>query len=143
MALALRRPKRRRGMLSVVSMIDVMMILLFFFMITSSYLNLDMVPVLEKTTTAAPATQSTAGAGAGGTLLVQITPSGTARIAGQSLDMKSLSALVHVRIKANPLTRVLLFPSGAADLQALISVMDAVTRAGAERVKVIRIKGQP
>ena len=116
MALALRRPKRRRGMLSVVSMIDVMMILLFFFMITSSYLNLDMVPVLEKTTTAAPATQSTAGAGAGGTLLVQITPSGTARIAGQSLDMKSLSALVHVRIKANPLTRVLLFPSGAADL---------------------------
>ena len=48
MAFALKRPPKRHSVISVVSMIDVMMILLFFFMVTSTYLNLDMVPALQK-----------------------------------------------------------------------------------------------
>ena len=145
MAVTLRRPLPRRNALSVVSMIDVMMILLFFFMITSSYLNLDMVPALQKSeeapdtttaTTAAPATPAA-------TILIRIDAKGQAQVAGQVLAPEALSALIKSRLAAEPLTPILLFPSGGADLQALISVMDTVTVAGATRVKVIRIEAQP
>ena len=140
MALTLRRPPHRRNALSVVSMIDVMMILLFFFMITSSYLNLNMVPALQKSEEA-PAASTNATPSA--TLLIRIDAKGGAQIAGQVLTPNALTNLIRSRIAADPLTPVLLFPSGAADLQALITVMDIVTRAGATRVKVIRVEAQP
>ena len=140
MALTLRRPPPRRNALSVVSMIDVMMILLFFFMITSSYLNLNMVPALQKSEEATAAATRTAPSA---TLLIRIDAKGEAQIAGQVMTPEALTTLIQQRIAADPLTPVLLFPSGAADLQALITTMDVVTRAGATRVKVIRIEAQP
>ncbi len=140
MALTLRRPPPRRSALSVVSMIDVMMILLFFFMITSSYLNLDMVPALQKSSEAPAATISAAPST---TLLIRINAQGQPQIAGNVLTQPDLAALVAARIAVDPLTPVVLFPSGAADLQSLITVMDTVTAAGATRVKVIRVEAQP
>ena len=140
MALTLRRPPNRRNALSVVSMIDVMMILLFFFMITSSYLNLNMVPALQNSDEAPAATTSATPSAA---LLIRIDAKGQAQIAGQVLTLDALTNLIRSRIAADPLTPVLLFPSGAADLQTLITTMDVVTRAGAVRVKVIRIEAQP
>ena len=141
MAVTLRRPANRRSALSVVSMIDVMMILLFFFMITSSYLNLDMVPALQKSDEAPAATATPSAAPA--TLLIRIDAKGEAEVAGQIMTPEALSALIKTRLTAEPLTPILLFPSGGADLQALITVMDTVTSAGATRVKVIRIEAQP
>jgi biopolymer transport protein ExbD len=116
-------------------MIDVMMILLFFFMVTSSYLNLDMVPALQKADegTAPATTPST-------TLMIRIAADGRAMIGGQSLDAAALTDLLQSRLAEDPLTPIVLFPSGAAHLQDLIGVMDTVTRAGAVRVKVIRIE---
>lgn len=140
MAVTLRRPPPRRSALSVVSMIDVMMILLFFFMITSSYLNLDMVPALQKSETAPAEAAST---GSTMNLLIRINAQGQAQMAGKVLTMPDLSTLITARIATDPLTPVVLFPSGAADLQSLITVMDTVTTAGATRVKVIRIEAQP
>ena len=138
---ALRRPARRRTLISVVSMIDVMMILLFFFMVTSSYLNLDMVPALQKsedaTDTPAPSAPSKPGATA--TLLIRIGADGAASVRGQPLAQDALTALLKDRLATDPLTPVVLFPSGGAQLQALITVMDTVTKAGAVRVKVIRL----
>lgn len=150
MAMSLRRPAPRRTALSVVSMIDVMMILLFFFMITSSYLNLDMVPALQKApsedkgedgagTSGAPS----AAAASPATLLIRITAEGKTQVAGKILTAPDLAALIAARIAGDPATPVLLFPSGGAELQALISVMDLVAQAGARRVKVIRIEAQP
>lgn len=140
---ALRRPVRRHTLISVVSMIDVMMILLFFFMVTSSYLNLDMVPALQKSEdnpdladpTPAPAQQ----AGSPGTILIRISATGAPSVRGQTLTAEALTALLQDRLATDPLTPVVLFPSGGAQLQALITVMDTVTQAGAVRVKVIRL----
>jgi biopolymer transport protein ExbD len=140
MALTLRRPAPRRSALSVVSMIDVMMILLFFFMITSSYLNLDMVPALQKSE--APPEAATSSAAAPATLLIRIDAQGQVRMAGQALTPAALSDRIRATMAQAPLTPVLLFPSGAADLQSLIRVMDLVTQAGATRVKVVRIEAQ-
>ncbi len=143
MPVTLRRPPPRRMGLSVVSMIDVMMILLFFFMITSSYLNLDMIPALQKSEADPTAASQPAAPGAAQTILVRIAADGSLRIGGQGFDAAGLESHLRTRLAAEPMTQVLLFPSGAADLQALVSAMDAVTRAGASRVKVIRIEAAP
>ena len=138
---ALKRPERRRTMISVVSMIDVIMILLFFFMVTSTYLNLDMVPALQKSEEMPGGTPPDPGQAT--TLMIRIAADGQAMIGGQALDTAALSDLLQVRLAADPLTPVVLFPSGAAHLQDLIGVMDTVTRSGAVRVKVIRIEAAP
>ena len=134
---ALNRPAPRRSLISVVSMIDVMMILLFFFMVTSTYLNLDMVPALQKSDEAPGAAASP---GAATTLMIRIAADGQAMVGGQTFDPAALSALLKDRLAADPLTPVVLFHSGAAHLQDLIGVMDVVTRSGAVRVRVIRIE---
>ena len=137
---AIKRPGHRRSLISVVSMIDVMMILLFFFMVTSTYLNLDMVPALQKAddppapnTTAPSTTPST-------TLMIRISADGSTMVGGQSLDPAALTSLLKTRLATDPLTPIVLFPSGAALLQDLIRTMDVVTKSGAVRVKVIRIE---
>ncbi len=134
--LTLRRPPRKRVMISIVSMIDVMMILLFFFMVTSSYLNLDMIPALQKSD-ATPG--STATPGKQSTLLIRIAANGAASVRGQTLDPAALTQLLKTRLASDPLTPVVLFPSGGAQVQDLITVMDVVTKSGAVRVKVIRL----
>ena len=134
---AIRRPNPRRALISVVSMIDVMMILLFFFMVTSSYLNLDMVPALQK------ADEPPSGATSAlpsATLMIRIAADGQTMIGGQALDAAALTNLLQSRLADDPLTPVVLFPSGAAHLQDLIRTMDTVTRSGATRVRVIRIE---
>jgi len=142
-AFALKRPARRHTLISVISLIDVLMILLFFFMVTSTYLNLDMVPALQKAeetpddTTPAPTIAQ--GLGAPATLMIRIAADGSASVRGQTLAPDALASLLKDRLAQDPMTPVVLFPSGGAQLQALISVMDTVTRAGAVRVKVIRL----
>ena len=135
---ALKRPPHRRSMISVVSMIDVMMILLFFFMVTSTYLNLDMVPALQKAED--PPAEATASPTPSTTLMIRIAADGQAMVGGQSLDPDALTILLKSRLSQDPLTPIVLFPSGAAHLQDLIHTMDVVTKSGAVRVKVIRIE---
>ncbi len=134
---AIRRPAHRRSIISVVSMIDVMMILLFFFMVTSTYLNLDMVPALQKAD--APPSGATSDAPSA-TLMIRIAADGQTMVGGQSVDAAALTNLLQSRLATDPLTPVVLFPSGAAHLQDLIRTMDTVTRSGATRVRVIRIE---
>lgn len=142
-AFALKRPPRKHTLISVISLIDVLMILLFFFMITSTYLNLDMVPALQKSDEApedgTPPPETPQGLDAPSTLLIRIGADGMASVRGQTLDPAALATLLQDRLAADPLTPVVLFPSGSAQLQALVTVMDIVTRAGAVRVKVIRL----
>ena len=137
-AFALKRPPRRHSMISVVSMIDVMMILLFFFMVTSTYLNLDMVPALQKSDEVPGSGPATPGPAT--TLMIRIAATGQAMVGGDTLDAAALTTLLQQRLSADPLTPVVLFPSGAAHLQDLIRVMDIVARSGAVRVRVLRIE---
>lgn len=136
-----RAPPSRTG-ISIVSMIDVMIILLFFFMVTSTYLNLDMVPAVENRDAPAPADLAPGGV-PGTTILVRITADGAAAIGGQTLSPAELDAVIRDRLAPDPLTPVVILPSGGADMQALITVMDTLTTAGAVRLRVIRLEASP
>ena len=139
-SLTLKRPPRARALISLVPMIDVMLILLVFFMVTSTYLNLDMIPaVRQQDQTSAPTT----GAEAQTTVMIRLGADGTPVVRGQALSPENLGQMLRRQLADEPLTQVVVLPLGAATTQALISVMDVATQAGVVRLRVIRLEARP
>lgn len=138
--LALRRPKPPKALISLVPMIDVLLILLVFFMVTSTYLNLDMIPAVQRADDPAiadPQLTETAGA----PLMIRIGSDGIPTVRGEGLAMPELETLFLSRLQNTPALRVLILPSGAADMQSLVSVMDTATRSGVTNLRVVRLEG--
>lgn len=131
----LERRKRNMALISLTPLVDVMLILLVFFMVTSTYLDLDMIPMVERGEDVQNAAPSTGGAGA--TLLIRIGSDGQARFRGQPLSAAALAfALQDV-----PNARVLILPSGFADVQNLVTVIELATAAGVTNLRVVRLEG--
>ncbi len=152
----LRRRKRAGASISLVPMIDVLILLLIFFMVTSSYLNLDFIPAvqtdnpepgLDPDAALPPETEAqTVPAGAvlpARTLLVRLQADGQAVIAGRRLTSADVTTDVAARLALQPDLPVVILPSGAADTQALVSLMDALAAAGAASVRIVRVEAAP
>ena len=118
-------------------MIDVLLILLVFFMVTSSFLNLDMIRLVDGGDTPSQATAPGETAA-----LLRVTPGGAVRTRGQVLAPKALVAFAAARTAADPMARFLLLPAPRATTQDLVTVMEALTRGGATRLRVIRLEAQ-
>ncbi|WP_424985111.1 ExbD/TolR family protein [Microbulbifer sp. S227A] len=136
--LALKRAQRAGPLISLVPMIDVMLILLVFFMVTSTYLNLDMIPAVKPRDRGDAAPQAQ-----GETILIRLAADGVPVLNGRPHSLGALERLLRARSGLDPAAQVLLLPSGAASTQALISVMDIATRSGIERLRVIRLEARP
>ena len=119
------------ALITMTPLVDVMMILLVFFMVTSTYLDLDMMPMVQSESEGAAAPSSPAP-----TLLIRITASGEARLRGQPLTAQTLSTA----LQAQPHARVLILPSGGANVQGLVSAIETATQAGAENLRVVRLE---
>lgn len=134
--MTLNRPTRPRALISLVPMIDVMLILLVFFMVTSTYLNLDMIPAVK------PAQDSTTtnSQSPAATLMIRLGADGIPVLRGAALSSDSLRATLTAAAADAPLTQVVILPSGAATTQALISVMDAAAQSGITRLRVLRLE---
>ncbi|MFP7675215.1 ExbD/TolR family protein [Marivita sp. S0852] len=135
----LSRPKPAKAMISLVPMIDVMLILLVFFMVTSTYLNLDMIPAIATGDDTPPPTDASE-SNAGATMMIRLGSDGVPTIRGQPYSTPDLAHLIADRLSADPMLAVLVLPSAAADMQALISVMDSITHAGARNLRVVRLE---
>jgi len=127
----LTRRKRNMALITMTPLVDVMMILLVFFMVTSTYLDLDMMPMVqsEAESTGAPGTPAA-------TLLIRITSDGNARLRGQPLTAANLATA----LQDEPGTRVLILPSGGSNVQGLVSAIQTATEAGAENLRVVRLE---
>jgi biopolymer transport protein ExbD len=137
MAFALTRRKRSRLAITVVPMVDLMTILLVFFMVTSTYLDLDRIPAVE---------QSDGGTGAAGpspVVMFRLGADGVPLLRGRPLPGDAFGQAVAAELAAAPDAQFVLLPSADAPLQALVAVMDAATLAGAQRMKVIRLEARP
>ncbi|MCL6284966.1 biopolymer transporter ExbD [Ruegeria sp. 2012CJ41-6] len=136
--LSLRRPKPPRALISLVPMIDVMLILLVFFMVTSTYLNLDMIPALAQRDTPAP-TQAASNTPAE-VLLIRLGADGQPVLRGQAFENAALAELLHARLSDTPGLQVIILPTGSARMQALVSLMDLVTQSGVREMRVVRLE---
>lgn len=133
----------RRGRVTLVPLIDVLFILLVYFMVTSVYRDLDMIPVSRQadlppapTPTSTSAT-SDAGEGAARVLL-RIGADGAASLRGAAVDAGALAALAA----RDPVPQVLILPSGAAPLGALTDVLDALAAAGLTDTRLVRVAAE-
>lgn len=130
-----------RPLISLVPMVDVMLILLVFFMVTSTYLNLDMIPFVDRSDEQPPTAAAAAVApGDATTLLVRISADGRTFLAGEALDASALQAAVSDRLADNPLLSVVLLPSTQARTQDLVTAMDLLTTAGATRLRLMQLE---
>jgi len=136
-----RRPLAR---VTLVPLIDVLFILLVYFMVTSVYLDLDMIPTSAGDEAAEAASPGFGGDGEGGAaLLVRIDPAGRAVLRGETLDMTALEARLAEAVRGRPALEVLLLPSPRAPVQALASALDALSAAGVARSRVLRLEADP
>lgn len=137
--LVIKRTRPIRPVISLVPMVDVMLILLVFFMVTSTYLNLDMIPADQHQDQAASQTTDSPTE----TILIRLAADGTMVMNGASQSAASLYARLADKLATSPRLQVLLLPSGRSNMQALISAMDTITNAGVTRMRVVRLEARP
>ena len=101
--------RHTRPTISLVAMIDVLMIMLIFFMVTSTYLNLDMIPMAER---GDGETQNVKSGEAGRTnrVLIRLGSDGVPYVGGQPMDGAGLFDLSRQRLQENALAEFLILP---------------------------------
>ncbi len=123
-------PSRRRALISLTPLIDVVFILLLFFMLASSFSPLHSI-VLN-----APAS----GRGAPsieGALLVDVRRDGRIRFAGRYVTRKQLLAKIKAARANHPNRRVLVRPSHGVSLQDTVRILDLLSSAGVRNLRLM------
>jgi biopolymer transport protein ExbD len=123
-------PRRRRALISLTPLIDVVFILLVFFMLASSFLDWRAIDL------AAPA-RAAAGASMQGALLVEVRRDGV-RLSGEAISLHALAARVAAQRAATPERRVLVKPAAGVPLQDAVQVLDRLAQAGVTDLALIR-----
>lgn len=128
----LERRVRPLPVVSIIPLIDILLILLVFFMVTSTFLNLDMLQLSE-----AQASNQFPFDNEGKSVLVRILPGGELATAGQRIPPQEITSF----LKALPTgARLLLMPSPDADVQALVRVLDAAVQQELKSVSVLQFE---
>ncbi len=116
--------RRRRAAIALTPLIDVVFILLVFFMLASRFLD-------ERSLTL-----SAAGGGGGGmegAMLLEVRAEGL-RLSGEALTPEALAARLEARLAERPETRVILRAGEGVDVQRTVAAIDLAARAGVARL---------
>lgn len=125
--------RRRRSPISLTPLIDVVFILLVFFMLASSFLDWRTIEMN------APA-RAGAGAAMEGALLVELRGDGL-RLSGRPVSPEELEERVRERLGEKPDQRILVRPAPGIDLQQTVTVLDLLAGAGARDLSLVRAPG--
>ena len=134
----LARDRGSSAVISLTPLVDVMLILLVFFMVTSTYLELRMIPTGPGGATESAGSTGTAGEGAApATLLLRLDGSGAVVHRGRALSAGELKS------RLAGAGRVLILPSGTATAQDLVRLLEVVTGAGVADARIVRLEARP
>lgn len=125
----------RRKLIGLTPLIDVVFILLVFFMLASSFLDWRAI-ALE-----APAQMGDGGAGSQGAVLIRLQPDGGLDLNGEPLTLESLVIRIEARVEARPDLAVRLQPAPRVELQRLVTVLDRLEGTAAGAVTLVRNPG--
>jgi len=123
------RPPRRRALISLTPLIDVVFILLVFFMLASSFLDWRAIEL------SAPARLG-GGSSVEGALLVEVRSDGI-RLSGRPVALDQLSARVGELLTQNSDRQVLVKAGDGVPLQAAVAVLDRLAAAGATGISLL------
>jgi len=124
------RRRQRRSPISLTPLIDVVFILLVFFMLASSFLDWRAIDLNAPGKAAASASMA-------GAMLVEIRRDGL-RLAGQRIALPDLAARVGAKIRETPDQRVIVQPAAGVVLQDAVAVLDALSAAGVRDLSLTR-----
>lgn len=130
--LANRKP-RRAAKIALTPLIDVVFILLVFFMLASSLLDWRAINMNAPGKAAVRPAMD-------GALLVDIS-AGDLRLSGETIDLDDLAAVVSRRVAENPAQRVIVRVEPGIILQEAVDVLDRLSAAGAMSLSMIRGSG--
>lgn len=121
---------RRSGLIRLTPLIDVVFILLVFFMLASSFLDWRAIEL--KAPAGAVERPSFAGA-----LLVEVNAEGV-QLSGRPVSLEDLAARVERRLAERPAQRVLVKPAHGVALQEAVRVIDRLSAAGVTELSFLR-----
>ena len=127
------RPQRRRTVISLTPLIDVVFILLVFFMLASSFLDWRAIELAAPSTSRGQPSDDTP-------LLIEVRQEGL-RLDGRTLSLDSVAHEVAERLRQEPGQRVLVRPAAGVALQRAVDVLDRLVAAGAADISLIRAPG--
>ena len=125
------RSRRRRTLISLTPLVDVVFILLVFFMLASSFQDWRAISLDQSTQAGQPGT-SMAGA-----LLVEVRPDGF-RLSAEPVSLDVLVARVQRRVATQPDIRVLVKPANGVALQEMVQVLDILSAVGVDNLSLTR-----
>lgn len=120
--------RRRRAVVSLTPLIDVVFILLVFFMLASSFIDWRAIDL--------GASGTSRGGGIEGSMLIDLGPE-QLRLSGETLDLDAFATRVAARLAEKPDQKFVIRPVDGADVQRLIAVLDRPEAAGATRVELM------
>lgn len=121
--------RRRRSLISLTPLIDVVFILLVFFMLASSFFD-------WRAVTLAPLAEGVEGTGKERAILIELYDDGSLAIDGRSMPMPEVEGQMRNRLQPDPERQVLVRPLPGADLQALVDTLDRLRTAGARNISL-------
>ena len=119
--------QRRRPLVSLTPLIDVVFILLVFFMLASSF--------LQWRTIELDAGQASGGSGKGA-ILIDILPD-TVRFGARTVTLAEMTARVSEQVQRDPGQKVLVRPAAGIPLQRSVDILDLLAQAGAKNVSLV------
>lgn len=124
--------RTRRSLISLTPLIDVVFILLVFFMLASSFSTEQVIDIL------APAGTESAPADRAGAALVRLSPDGGLDLNGEPLSRADLAQRVAAWSVSERPRQYLLQPDPGVTAQQVVTAMDLLKSSGAEQVSLTR-----
>lgn len=125
---------RRRPLISLTPLIDVVFILLIFFMLASSFLDWRTIELNAPSSGAAAPSLT-------GALLVEIRRDGL-RLSGETVSLDRLAERVADRVARVPDQRVVVKPAQGVPLQETVTVLDRLAATGVADLSLARTQGR-
>lgn len=123
------RYQRLKQELSVAPLIDVVFLLLIFFMLTSTFIEPEAVDLMLEGGQSATVTPAEP-------LEVQVTTEGTIRLNGLRLSLGQLTTEISARIKGDQERAVTIKADAEVQVQVLVQIMDQAQLAGANNLRL-------
>ncbi len=127
------RMRNKEANINMSPMIDLVFLLLIFFIVTTSFVRETGIEVQRPTASSAALTQA-------GNILVAVSKEGTIHFDGRQVDLRSLRAHITRALAENPEASVIIVADKISYTGIIIQVMDQSRLAGATSVSIAALK---
>ena len=121
--------RQRRGLISLTPLIDVVFILLVFFMLASSFFD-------WRAITLAPLAQGAEGSGEKRAILIELYQDGSLAIDSKPASVVEVERQLRARLQPDPEIEILVRPLPGADLQMLVNTLDRLKAVGGRSISL-------